>query len=79
MAELEPQVAVAGPGKLESAREFLLDTRAEMDKVSWPSREELTQATRVVLISAIVLGLVIGLVDLILQAVLIDGVAKLTQ
>ena len=31
----------AGPGKLAVARDFLVATRAEMDKVSWPPKDEL--------------------------------------
>ena len=79
MADLEPEVAVAGPGKLVAARDFLVDTRAEMDKVSWPPRDELISATRQVLISALVLGVIIGLVDWLLQKILIDGLAALTK
>ena len=78
-SELEPQAAVAGPGKLESTREFLLDTRAEMDKVSWPTREELIQQTKQVLIAALMLGVLIGLMDVILQKLLIDTIGKLAR
>lgn len=70
-AELEPQVAVPGPGRLEVAREFLLDTRAEMDKVTWPTREELIAQTKAVVIAALALGVFIGLLDVILQKLLI--------
>jgi preprotein translocase SecE subunit len=79
MAELEPQVAIAGPGKLVVARDFLVDTRAEMDKVSWPPKDELIKATKAVLVAALLLGVIIGLVDKILQFVLIDGLAALAK
>jgi preprotein translocase SecE subunit len=79
MAELEPQVAVAGPGRLVVARDFLVDTRAEMDKVSWPPKDELIKATKAVLFAALLLGVIIGLVDKILQFVLIDGLAALAK
>jgi preprotein translocase SecE subunit len=79
MAELEPQVAAAGPGKLVAARDFLVDTRAEMDKVSWPPKDELIKATKAVLFAALLLGVIIGLVDKILQFVLIDGLAALAK
>jgi preprotein translocase SecE subunit len=79
MAELEPQLAPAAPGKFEVARDFLLDTRVEMDKVSWPSKDELYNSTRAVLISAMVLGMVIGLLDFFLQKILIDFVGSLTR
>jgi len=80
MAEqLEPQVATAGPGKLVATRDFLVDTRAEMDKVSWPPKDELIKATKAVLWAALLLGVIIGLVDKILQWILIDGLAALTK
>ena len=77
--QLEAQVATAGPGKLVAARDFLVDTRAEMEKVSWPPKDELIKATKAVLVSALLLGLVIGLIDRVLQAVLVGGVAALKQ
>ena len=79
MADLEPQAATAGPGKLVAARDFLVDTRAEMDKVSWPPKDELVKATKMVLFAALLLGVIIGLVDKILQFVLIDGLAALAK
>ena len=65
------------PGKLASARDFLVDTRAEMEKVSWPAKPELIQSTRAVIIGSIILGVAIGVVDKILQLVLVNGVAML--
>jgi preprotein translocase SecE subunit len=77
--QLEPQMAPSGPGKLAVARDFLVDTRAEMDKVSWPPREELMKATKAVLLAALFLGIIIGLADKILQTVLIGGLAALSK
>ena len=79
MVDHSTEVAVAGPGKLVAARDFLVDTRAEMDKVSWPPKDELIKATKAVLIAALALGLIIGLVDKLLQAILVGGVAALKQ
>jgi preprotein translocase SecE subunit len=80
MAEqLEPQLAPAGPGKIAVARDFLVDTRAEMDKVSWPPKDELIKATKAVLVSAALLGIVIGLVDKILTIIFVDGLAALAK
>lgn len=66
-------------GKLAQAREFVVSARAEMDKVSWPPKDELTKATRAVVLSSLVLGVVIGILDWLLQKVLVDGVAQLTR
>ena len=69
----------SGGGKLAEARDFFVDTRIEMDKVTWPTRDELSLATRQVLIAALALGVVIGLVDFILQQILINGVGSLAR
>jgi len=50
-----------------------------MDKVSWPPKDELIKATKAVLWAALLLGVIIGLVDKILQWILIDGLAALTK
>lgn len=60
------------------ALEFLTSVRAETYKVTWPTRDELIKATRMIMIMAIVLGLVIGWLDLLLNLVLVDWLAKLT-
>lgn len=58
---------------------FLSATRAEMKKVTWPSRDELVKATRMILIFAVILGLVIGWADVLLGKILIDGVSALAR
>lgn len=78
MAE-EITTAAGQPGMFARIRDFLVQTRAEVDKVSWPARPELIQSTRAVIIGAIVLGVAIGLVDKILQVILVGGVSMLTR
>jgi preprotein translocase SecE subunit len=58
---------------------FLRATRAELLKVTWPSREELTKATRMIVVLSIILGVAIGWMDLLLNLVLVDGVAALSR
>ena len=58
---------------------FLRATLLELDKVTWPSRDELTKATRMIVVLSIVLGLAIGWMDLLLNLVLVDGVAALSR
>jgi preprotein translocase subunit SecE len=58
---------------------FLRATRAELDKVTWPTRDELLKATRMIVVLSIVLGLAIGWMDLLFNLVLVDGVAALTR
>ncbi len=79
MEQLEAQTEAAGPGKLAQAVGFLDATRTELEKVSWPSREELVKATKAVLIGALILGVVIGLMDFLLQKLLIDLPANLSR
>jgi preprotein translocase subunit SecE len=58
---------------------FLTSVREELKKVTWPTRPELINATRMIVIFSIVLGLTIGLMDYVLQLILVDGVARLAR
>jgi preprotein translocase subunit SecE len=62
---------------IRGARDFLVAVRTEMAKVSWPTQQELIKATRMVVILAVVIGIILGLVDLVLTKVLVEGVAAL--
>ena len=53
--------------------------RLELGKVTWPSKDELTKATRMIVVLSIALGLAIGWLDLLLNLVLVDGVAALSR
>jgi preprotein translocase subunit SecE len=58
---------------------FLTSVREELKKVTWPTRPELINATRMIVILSIILGLTIGLLDYVLQLILVDGVARLAR
>ena len=45
------------------AKEFYLAVRSEMKKVSWPSRQEVTSTTLVVIIAVLFFGAYLGVVD----------------
>jgi preprotein translocase subunit SecE len=62
-----------------SSRDFLVAVRAELGKVSWPTQDELIKATRMVVVFSLIVGLVLGVVDLLLTKILIDGVAALAR
>jgi preprotein translocase SecE subunit len=79
MDQLETQAEGAGPGRVGQAVDFLVATRSELEKVSWPSRDELTKATKAVVIGALVLGVFIGLMDKVLTWILVDFVAYLSR
>jgi len=66
-------------GWLRAGRDFLVAVRHEMGKVSWPTQDELIKATRMVVIFSLVVGMVLGVVDLLLTKILLDGVAALAR
>ena len=51
----------SGPGQL--AWQFAVGTRAEVRKVVWPTRKETVQATLVVIVMVIIVGLYLWLLD----------------
>jgi preprotein translocase SecE subunit len=58
---------------------FLVSVREELRKVTWPTRPELIKATRMIVVFSIILGLTIGLLDWVLQQILVEGVARLAR
>jgi preprotein translocase subunit SecE len=65
------------PGFFRRVVLFLRDVRAEIGKVTWPSRDEIRKATTVIIIFVTLLGLLIGLMDTILQFILVRMVARI--
>ncbi|MCA0376933.1 MAG: preprotein translocase subunit SecE [Gemmatimonadetes bacterium] len=64
-------VEVSRPGRGARLVTFYHDVIAEMKKVTWPDRPQLQQATIQIIIFVLLLGAVIGLVDVGLQALLV--------
>lgn len=58
------------------ARHFLAETRFEVRKVVWPTRDETIKTTAVVIVVVIILALLLGLIDLILKSVILDWLLK---
>jgi len=48
---------------MEQVREYMKDVRAELTKVSWPTREELRDSTVVVIVPVLLVAAFIGIVD----------------
>lgn len=46
---------------------FLKESRAELKKVNWPSREEVLTSTRVVIISILIIAAVIAVMDYLIK------------
>lgn len=55
---------------MEKIKEFLLDVRKEMKKVSWPSQQELVDYTIVVVVFTIILSAFIFAVDQVYSTIL---------
>jgi preprotein translocase subunit SecE len=66
-------------GWFDRTRHFLVAVREELRKVTWPTRDELVKATRMIVILSLLLGITIGLLDYLLQAILVNGVARLAR
>jgi preprotein translocase subunit SecE len=58
---------------------FLRDARAELGKVTWPTREELIDATKRVVIMTLAIGVVLGVLDWALTQLLVEGVAAVAR
>jgi preprotein translocase subunit SecE len=50
----------------QNAKQFYSDTRSEMKKVTWPSRQEVTGTTIIVIAATLFFGLYLGFVDYLL-------------
>ena len=73
-AALEPH----GQGWLRRAWDFVaVQVPAEVRKVTWPSWDELKKATGVIVVFVIFLGVLIGVMDSLLQLIFVSAVANL--
>ena len=55
---------------IERIKIFLVETRTELKKVTWPTREELKESTRVVIVSTIIVTAFVGVVDQVLSRII---------
>lgn len=56
---------------------FYNEVVTEMRKVTWPDRAQLKDMTIKIIIFVLFIGAVIGLIDLVFQAVLVRGIPSL--
>ena len=56
---------------------FYQEVVAEMRKVTWPDREQLKDTTIKILIFVLFIAAILGVVDLLLQLVLVQGIPSL--
>ena len=48
-------------------KNFILETKQELNQVTWPSRSELTKATAVVIVTTFLMAVFIGVADFLLS------------
>ena len=48
---------------MKDVQQFVEDVQAEMKKVTWPDREQLRNATAVILVFVIIIAIIIGVMD----------------
>jgi preprotein translocase subunit SecE len=65
------EVVQAKPSFIESTREYLQDIRAEMKRVTWPSRSRVESTTVVVILSVFLFALYFKIIDQILENTLV--------
>jgi preprotein translocase subunit SecE len=64
-------------GRIGRFFQFLREVRNELRKVTWPTFDELKKATTVIIIFVTVLGIAIGLMDVLFQQIFVKWVARL--
>ncbi|RKY39187.1 MAG: preprotein translocase subunit SecE [Candidatus Omnitrophota bacterium] len=52
---------------MAQVKRFLQEVRGELKKVSWPGRRELMESTLAVIVTTLLLGIFIGIVDFFLS------------
>jgi preprotein translocase subunit SecE len=62
---------------VERTTTFLTDVRSELRKVTWPDRAQLRQATVAILIFVLLIGGVIAILDIVLNALLVNLIPSL--
>ncbi len=69
--------AVARPSLFHRLVKFYHDVVAEMKRVTWPDVPQVRQLSIGVIVLSLVIGAVIGLIDLLLQTVLVRWIPSL--
>jgi len=53
----------------QKIKQFFSETRVEMRKVTWPTRDELKESTKIVIVATFVVTVFIGIIDQILTLI----------
>jgi preprotein translocase subunit SecE len=66
-----PARGFGGPAaKFEALRRYLEESRAELDKVSWPTGKEIKATSLAVLALIVVMSIFLGLADILLSKIM---------
>jgi preprotein translocase subunit SecE len=55
---------------------YLHDVRVELRKVSWPTWDDLRKSTGVIIVIVVIVGVIIGIMDLIFSKIMIDFLGR---
>ena len=58
--------AIEKPSKLSSLKNFIREAKAELKKVTWPTRRQIWYWTLVVIVFTLCVSLYLGLIDFVL-------------
>jgi preprotein translocase subunit SecE len=64
-------------GWVQGVIAYVREVRAEVRKVTWPTWEELRRTTIVIIVFVVVIGIIIGIMDVIASWVLIDLLGRI--
>jgi preprotein translocase subunit SecE len=71
------EVAVRKPSFPVRVATFYQEVVTEMRKVTWPDREQLKDTTIKIIIFVLFIGAILGIIDVILQLILVEGIPSL--
>ena len=74
MASVEVVERRSFPGRLT---QFYHEVQDEMRKVTWPDRAQLKDSTIKIIIFVLFIGAILGLLDVLLQLILVQGIPSL--
>lgn len=60
-------------GGVRGTVQFLVEVRSEVQKITWPSKDEVRRLTLVILGFVVFMAVLIGLMDILLQLILVRG------
>lgn len=65
--------------KIQGARTFIQECVTEMERVTWPDRDQLRNATWVVILFTILITVIIWIMDLASRLVIVDFIMGIFQ